>query len=658
MADDLFSGVLGGEEDKSQAAASETPAGAEAFAAAIAAIASRQDPGVARETEEFLANQTALLKLQAQHLRDEHASRLLHLRLAISAARHKRYADRIRNGLYTCIALLVLALLVGAAGMVISAIHDGSLVVEGFTVPPDLVSEGASGEALANDFVTRLAAIRSMANQSFTQSREVRAVQADAPKVQIPETGISLDELERFLHRSLGHQTVLRGQVLDEPDGRIAISLDVQGSPPIEVQGPRTSIEPLMQQAAEEVFAVLDPANYSNYLSMQGHHDEALQVAQRYARSAGLAALPQSERANAYSLLGDKDPDRRRALAEALVAIDQDPRVMFGWFEAAAASFDLGHDQAMVDFGRQVFTKKLADQAPAERAAYPIVTSITHINIDRALGDYSAVERDFAALVRAAPYWYDLSDQYANSAQAAALLHDESRSREDLARALVTGSLDVLVLTARWSVSASAGDWSQALAAAQALAAGDHAAAAATGASPSFGRGAPPSSAAFPVSSALAIANRYRPWLAYAEAMTGDTASATTLIAQTPTDCYLCVRTRAKVAAAAGDAATADRWFAEAVRQAPDLPSAYYEWGEALFARGDLTGAAREFSLAHAKGPHFADPLKAWGDVLVKQGHFEQALAKYDEALKYASNWTALRAARNAAANAETAAAR
>ena len=49
------------------------------------------------------------------------------------------------------------------------------------------------------------------------------------------------------------------------------------------------------------------------------------------------------------------------------------------------------------------------------------------------------------------------------------------------------------------------------------------------------------------------------------------------------------------------------------------------------------------------RGPQWADPLKAWGDVLVKQGHVRDALAKYDEALKYAPNWKELKEARAAA---------
>ena len=42
--------------------------------------------------------------------------------------------------------------------------------------------------------------------------------------------------------------------------------------------------------------------------------------------------------------------------------------------------------------------------------------------------------------------------------------------------------------------------------------------------------------------------------------------------------------------------------------------------------------------------------MKAWGDLLAKQGHPAEALAKYDEALKYAPNWAALKEAREAAA--------
>ena len=74
MAEGLLGRILGGETEKPEVEAHEAPASAEAFAAAVAAIASRQDPGVTRKTAEFLGEQTQLLKVQKEHLNDEHAA--------------------------------------------------------------------------------------------------------------------------------------------------------------------------------------------------------------------------------------------------------------------------------------------------------------------------------------------------------------------------------------------------------------------------------------------------------------------------------------------------------------------------------------------------------------------------------------------------------
>lgn len=65
---------------------------------------------------------------------------------------------------------------------------------------------------------------------------------------------------------------------------------------------------------------------------------------------------------------------------------------------------------------------------------------------------------------------------------------------------------------------------------------------------------------------------------------------------------------------------------------------------------GDLAGAEAKLANANKRGPHWADPLKAWGDVLVKQAKAKDALAKYDEALKYAPNWKELMEVRDALA--------
>ena len=74
MAEGLFGGILGGEDKKPEAEASE--AGAEAFAAAIAPIASRQDRQFVRRTSEYLTEPMQPFKVQVDHLRNEHALRL------------------------------------------------------------------------------------------------------------------------------------------------------------------------------------------------------------------------------------------------------------------------------------------------------------------------------------------------------------------------------------------------------------------------------------------------------------------------------------------------------------------------------------------------------------------------------------------------------
>jgi len=64
-----------------------------------------------------------------------------------------------------------------------------------------------------------------------------------------------------------------------------------------------------------------------------------------------------------------------------------------------------------------------------------------------------------------------------------------------------------------------------------------------------------------------------------------------------------------------------------------------------LARRGDLAGAQAKYAAAQARGPHWADPLKSWGDALAAQGRWDEAVAKYEQAIAYAPRWRALQAA-------------
>jgi hypothetical protein len=73
-------GFLAVKEDKPEVERPDSLSGAEAFASAVAAKLAGNDPGVARKTEEFLSDQSQLLRVQKKHAEDEHAARLHYLR--------------------------------------------------------------------------------------------------------------------------------------------------------------------------------------------------------------------------------------------------------------------------------------------------------------------------------------------------------------------------------------------------------------------------------------------------------------------------------------------------------------------------------------------------------------------------------------------------
>ena len=121
-------------------------------------------------------------------------------------------------------------------------------------------------------------------------------------------------------------------------------------------------------------------------------------------------------------MLSHADPDGRRALASAQLAIDTDRRVLIGWMQAATASRNLGHDEATFDFARQGLGTKRRDQPASERDTYPRLIAVGHIYIDQATGTLAAL-RDDLEVYKAQGQQLNF---YAEGAQVAALLHDEA----------------------------------------------------------------------------------------------------------------------------------------------------------------------------------------------------------------------------------------
>src|SRR5258708_6256578 len=96
MAEGLLSGILGEEDEKAEVETPDAMAGAESFASAVAAKLAGNDPEVARRTSDFLIDQSQLLRVQKEHLEQEHAARLHFLQGQAREVDLRRFGLRLR----------------------------------------------------------------------------------------------------------------------------------------------------------------------------------------------------------------------------------------------------------------------------------------------------------------------------------------------------------------------------------------------------------------------------------------------------------------------------------------------------------------------------------------------------------------------------------
>ena len=228
MAEGLLGGILEEENDKPEVEPAVAPAAADAFAAALAAIASHQDPGVARKTEEFLSDQSVLLKIQAQHLKEEHQLRLRYLSGQVGESAIRRFGARIRAAIQLAAAALMILVAGGVVVLVFEAFHSRNVVVEPFQAPASTAARGLTGEVAASrvlDELTRLQA----ANHAHIYERGARSAWSGEVKLAVPETGFSLSEFSRLLKARFGNDTHIDGDLVERDGGGLALTVRGDG---------------------------------------------------------------------------------------------------------------------------------------------------------------------------------------------------------------------------------------------------------------------------------------------------------------------------------------------------------------------------------------------------------------------------------------------
>jgi tetratricopeptide (TPR) repeat protein len=604
-------------------------------AAAAAMDAAKTDPLLAAEAAAYFRKQSNLVDLQVKHYDEEH-------QLGIAAARRKRYADRIRNLLATLIAGAVLTVLVVVAGMVWSAANGRGLIIEAFSVPPDLAATGLTGEVVATRFLDKLRAMQT-ATDSERPADSYQHNWGSELKVEIPQTGMTFGEFGRLLRDKFGQVSHLTGEVIRTPNG-LSITARFGDESPESFIGQESDIDDLTRKAAEAIYRVSQPYRFAEFLFEHGRNTEALHVISE------LAVMgPRSERGWAYTEWGTLDlnasadtSSARRHCLEGLAY--SDASTVLAEICLVNSAVWAGHDKEALEYSRKL-TVHSQTRAPGTTEAYfennKIVSTAYQASIE---GDIQKSAKDFTLAESAPEYGGTVKLAPALAATAYAMNHDPDsasktmegiESPDDLSflRLDALGAFEALPIF--W-IDAAKNDWPAALADVRNCDAwlDEHAVK-----DKLFG---------------LLRPVWIQPLEALAMAKSGDAASAEALIATTPLDCYLCVRVRGQIAAIKHDWPSAERWFSEAVRQAPSLPFALSEWGEMRLGKGDVVGATAQFEASHRAGPHLADALKGWGDALARQGQSRDALAKYDEALRYSPDWKELKETRAAVAKEKT----
>jgi len=618
MAEGLLEGVLGGEEEKID----PTVGGTEPIVAAVAANLASQNPEVAAKTAAMFEEQTQLLRLQRKNVEAEYE-------FFESEAGPRLLVLRLRAGFQLFFALFATVIGVGLAIVIYSATQSRSVVINSFEVPPSLAADGLNGKVVAAgllDFLTKIQA----ASRGTIERRDLSNAWTSEISIEVPDTGVSIGDLERLIKTRFGHDQHIDGDLVRSVSGGLALTVRGDGILPSTFTGDAGALDNLLREAGEYLFAQSQPGLWMAYLSKNNRYGEAV----AFAESAYNTVAP-TERphvlvywANSIADMGGENA-MTRALPLYREAVRLKPDFWPGHLGIMYALMCLGEEEGAVRAGEQMI--RVAGGRPGRApedmyanydsevrdAQAELASSLADMEIHGGLGTWGTTSSGENLVI--ASLEIDLHDV------AAATLRLKTTSNEN---GVVPGVSAPMV---RAKLAEETGDLK--------AAAVEWDAFSVTYANPTI---------AFSMPDGMCSA-------AVTYEKTGQPAKADAALKPygdvKMVDCY---RFKGDVLDLRGDWAGAQEWYAKAVTLGPSIPSGYFSWGLALAKHEDLAGAAEKFKLANEKGPHWADPLKAWGDVLMKQNNAKDALSKYDEALKYAPNWKQLKEARETAAKLKT----
>jgi tetratricopeptide (TPR) repeat protein len=590
------------EETEGQDTGAEAVAGGvDPFAAAMAL------GGAGRETADaflndqraLIADQRAMIADQRHHLHEQ----FKHLHLSV-------WEKQLGVLLRAATVVVGIGFAAAITFVIWDAAHSDGLVIEAFSVPPDLAQRGMTGQVVAAEFLDHLSQMQTETNSARAAKSYANNWSGQDIKLDIPEAGVSLVALDDFLREKLGHDTHITGEIVRTASG-LSLIVRAGRSGAESVTGSEADVTGLVAKSAEAIYRLTQPYRYAHLLADTGHVPDAIALDKELMKTGS-----KLDRMWAYATVGyltDGIDGLDAGLRILRRAVAEEPNNILGWRMIGQESNSKSHpEEALHAFQNALLHLSDKAQENYSPALVPLEQKQLQAQISDELGAFHDAAQVWTDFVRN-PIPGDTASAYSG------YLAISKVGEHDLAtaRAADIGSAGIYVVWTRMRIDSEAQNWAAVLSQADAVAA-------LIQESPGYRSWYP---------------SLFAPLVAYAEARLGKIADAQKHIAATPADCYDCLITRARIAELQGQHPRADWWFARAIDGQKSIPFAYAYWGQALMERGDLNGAIAKFTTANQKGPHFADPLEMWGETLMLQKHPDQALAKFEEADQYAPNW-------------------
>jgi tetratricopeptide (TPR) repeat protein len=567
----------------------------EAITEPLISLANDRNAGAEERTRAsvLIEEQITLARLQRAHLKTQHIR------------------DRFLVAFDLALAIGGAVVVAAILALLWDAWSAHSVVIDQFDVPASFAARGYSGKVIASEIKENLREFQH-ATRSSQAKRSVSDAWSNRIQLQIPEAGISVDEVQNLLHRWLGRDEHIAGGLAEEGT-QIRFTIYGDNITAKDFTGPASDLHALLVKAAEYIYGKSEPYLFSVYLSNQGRDAEAIALIK--------GAFPTADSSDKPLLLSIwsnalSDSGRyKEALEKAEESVRLNPRFWLGWNGVMAQELSLGNEEAVAQTGQQM--QQISGRGYAFAAHVP---AVYWGNYDYVVSDWQAFHSEVTAdMAENEGQGTATADEAPIDAWSLAQMHDWRAAELELDTSRGDKRDNFLAAESafvRAAIAADRKEWPAAAADMKIV-------------------------GAIVAKDAATASNIPTPvlcWLGLSSAMAGDVAAGETALARGGryVDCY---RFKGDIEDKLNHWPAAAKDYKAAVTLAPSIPSSYLSWGDALLRHKRYDEASKKFSRAHLKGPHWADPLERLGEVYAAQGHWADAAAQYQKAAEYAPKW-------------------